>query len=114
MAEALKAAEMLAGQGVSAEVVSFHSIKPLDDAYLKSAVSRFRLLATVEEHGTIGGFGSAISEWCASNQVMIRQLGFGTADEFMHEVGTQQYAREKFGLTSTSIAARIGAALGKT
>lgn len=113
MAEALKAAEMLAGQGISAEVVSFHSIKPLDDAYLKSAVSRFRLLATVEEHGTIGGFGSAIAEWCASNQVMIRQLSFGTADEFMHEVGTQKYAREKFGLTSASVAARIGAALGK-
>ena len=59
MPEVLKAADMLSERGVSAEVVSFHSVKPLDQAYLDQACGRFRLLATVEEHSRIGGLGGA-------------------------------------------------------
>lgn len=111
MAETLKAAEMLAEQGVSAEVVSFHTVKPLDEPYLQAAASRFRLVATIEEHGTIGGFGSAVAEWRARANANLLQLLFGTADEFMHEVGSQAYARAKYGLTAEHIARRVQTAL---
>lgn len=110
MAETLKAAQMLADQGVSAEVVSFHTVKPLDNDYLQSAARRFRMVATVEEHGCIGGFGGAVAEWRAKSNEMIPHLLFGTGDEFMHEVGGQAYARAKYGLTAENIARQVMAA----
>jgi transketolase len=111
MSETLKAADVLAAKGISAEVVSFHTVKPLDESYLQSASSRFKLLVTVEEHSRIGGFGSAVSEWRALTNYAIRQISFGTNDEFMHEVGSQSYARKKYGLTAENIAARVVASL---
>ena len=111
MAEVVKAAELLGAQGASAEVVSFHSVKPLDRAYLEEACGRLRLLATVEEHGRIGGLGGAVAEWRAARRDAPPQIMFGSADEFMHEVGTQRYAREKYGLTASNIAETVLAAL---
>ena len=111
MAETLKAADLLAVRGITAEVVSFHTVKPLDSEYLHQAGSRFKLLVTVEEHSRIGGFGSAVAEWRMANSNQVAQLGFGTDDIFMHEVGSQAYARKKFGLTAENIAATTFAAL---
>jgi transketolase len=111
MSETLKAADVLAAKGISAEVVSFHTVKPLDESYLQSASARFKLLVTVEEHSRIGGFGSAVSEWRAFTNCAVQQISFGTDDEFMHEVGSQNYARKKYGLTAENIAARVVASL---
>ena len=111
MAEAIKAAEMLAGRGISAEVASFHTVKPLDGAYLARAGERFRLVVTIEEHSRIGGFGSAVAEWYAAQGRLVQQLGFATDDAFMHEVGSQEYARKKYGLTADNITAGVLARL---
>ncbi len=111
MADTLKAADLLAASGISAEVVSFHTVKPLDADYLQQAASRFKLLVTVEEHSRIGGFGSAVAEWRMAQPRNVAQLGFGTDDVFMHEVGSQAYARKKYGLTADNIAATTLAAL---
>jgi transketolase len=97
--------------GYSVEIVSFPSIKPLDTQYLEQAANRFKLLVTIEEHGIIGGLGSAIAEWQALQAKNIPQLILGTPDEFMHEVGSQTYARAKYGLTAETIAARVMARL---
>jgi len=107
MPEVLKAADILKDNGISAEVVSFHSIKPLDGEYLESASKRFKLLVSVEEHGLIGGLGSAIAEWCARQSKPATLMSLGTPDEFMHEVGSQEYARAKYGLVGEDIAARV-------
>lgn len=111
MADTLKAADLLAAAGVFAEVVSFHTVKPLDIDYLQLAASRFKLLVTVEEHSRIGGFGSAVAEWRMALVRNVAQLAFGTDDVFMHEVGSQAYARKKYGLTADNIAATTLAAL---
>lgn len=107
MSEVIKAAEMLESQGISTEVVSFHTVKPLDAEYLKHATRRFELLAVIEEHGIIGGLGSAINDWKVEHDISCRQINFGTPDEFMHEIGNQQYARKKYGLTADSIVNKI-------
>lgn len=107
MSETLKAADILEANGISAEVVSFHTVKPLDKIYLQSASTRFKLLITIEEHSRIGGFGSAVSEWRSSTNCAVQQISLGTDDEFMHEVGSQSYARKKYGLTAENIAARV-------
>jgi transketolase len=107
MAEVLKAADLLKQHDISATVASFHSIKPLDTEFLQAAAARFKLLVTIEEHGLIGGLGSAVAEWSAQSNYAISQLNFGTPDEFMHETGSQEYARAKYGLVAENIAARV-------
>ncbi len=107
VAESLQAAELLAQQGIEAEVVSFHTIKPLDAEYLAAARECFPLLVTVEEHSRIGGLGSAIAEWMVADGKPAPLMSLGTEDEFMHEVGDQAYARKKYGLTAENISAKI-------
>lgn len=108
----LDAADRIANRGLSVRVESFHTIKPLDTDRLKEVFARYPLVAVVEEHGRIGGLGSSIAEWLAlEDGKHARMLHFGTDDAFMHEVGSQEYARRKFGLTAENIAERVSARL---
>lgn len=110
--EAVEAAHALASAGISAEVVSFHTVKPLDADYLAQAFDRFRLVVTIEEHSLIGGFGSAVAEWLADRRGATDKLiRIGTPDAFFKQSGEQEFAREALGLTGKQIAARIGAVL---
>ncbi len=110
---ALETAEHLARHGITAEVVSFHTVKPLDEDYLRGALERFRIVATVEEHSLIGGFGAAVAEWLVDqpHYPRARLLRFGTADHFLHEAGDQEHARRHYGLTAEAMDARIMQAL---
>ena len=107
MEETLKAANLLAQQQISAEVVSFHTVKPLDGDYLAASSDRFPLLVTVEEHTRLGGFGSAVAEWFVEQGTTLPLLAFGTDDVFMHDVGHQLYARNKYGLNAENIAFQV-------
>ena len=105
---ALEAAQVLEGAGVSAEVVSFHTVKPLDEALLAEAFGRFRLVATVEEHSILGGLGGSVAEWLADQEAPRgRLLRIGTGDVFLHEAGGQEYLRRRHGLTPEGIAERV-------
>jgi transketolase len=104
---AMEAAEKLEAAGISTQVVSFHTIKPLDAALLEEVFAKFKLVATIEEHSLIGGLGGAVAEWRADSGAGARLLRFGTRDEFLHLTCEQEEAREYFGLTSDAIAARI-------
>ncbi len=104
----LDAADRLAAAGHSTQVVSFHTIKPLDTALLTNVFASFRIVATVEEHTILGGLGGAIAEWLADQKsVSGRLIRLGTADEFLHETCEQEHAREHFGLTAEAISRRI-------
>lgn len=105
---ALEAAEQLDSLGFGTEVASFHAIKPLDEEYLGRAFSKFELVATLEEHSILGGFGGAVSEWLSDQDHSRAQVvRFGTADDFFHTAGDQAYARKYYGLTKDRIVARI-------
>jgi transketolase len=106
--EAVEAARKLKDHGVSASVVSFHTVKPLDYASLEDVFGRFKLIATLEEHSLIGGFGSAVSEWLADSKTPAPKfLRFGTPDAFFKKSGEQGYAREVLGLTGYQIAEKV-------
>lgn len=112
MPVALEAARVLAKEGVSARVESFHTIKPLDGERLQEVFARCAVVATLEEHGRAGGLGGSVAEWLAeAAPVRARLLRFGTSDEFMHEIGSQDYARRRFGLDADTIAGRVLAAV---
>lgn len=106
--EVMKAADLLEQYGISTQVVSFHTVKPLDEDLLKQAFSTFKLVATIEEHSLLGGLGGSVAEWLADqSKPSARLLRFGTRDEFLHETCEQEDAREYFGLTSEAIATRV-------
>jgi transketolase len=106
--DALQAADQLSNEGISAEVVSFHTVKPLDTELLERVFRDFRLVVTVEEHSRLGGLGGAVAEWRSeSTHARARLLRLGTPDEFLHLVADQEHARKVFGLTDVQIAASI-------
>jgi transketolase len=100
----IDAADKLESQGVSTQVVSFHTVKPLDESLLREAFRRFSVVVTVEEHSRLGGLGGSVAEWLTDQsgpQAVLCRIG--TEDKFLHEAGNQSYARERFGLTAESI-----------
>ena len=95
-------------QEISTQVVSFHTVKPLDKDMLSEIFRKFDLVVTIEEHSLLGGLGGSISEWLADNSPQkARLLRFGTWDLFLHKVGEQKYAREYFGLSAKALAEKI-------
>lgn len=112
--EAVHAAALLARQGVSARVLSMHTVKPLDTAALAEACGRFPVVATLEEHGPIGGLGAAVAEWLVDSGTPPPRRGLlrcHTGDAFFREAGEQEHARRQLGLTGEQLAARIAARL---
>jgi len=105
----LKAAELLAKDGIDVSVVHFHTIKPLDEEAVLEFARDAELVATVEEGVKIGGFGSAVAD------VMIEQLStsmppllrLGLPDEFPHNYGLQDDLLDIYGLMPGQIAAQI-------
>lgn len=85
------------------------SIKPLDEAQLARLFKAFAIVATVEEHGRVGGFGAAVAEWLVDQRDSFsgRLIRFATPDEFLHESGEQEHARKLLGLTGKQIAASL-------
>jgi len=110
LSQTLETAEHLQTRGVSAAVFHMHTVKPLDAEMLKEVFSGYALVATVEEHSIIGGLGGAVAEWLADHPGRARLLRIGVADEFLHEAGEQEHAREVYGLTPQKMAIRIEAA----
>ena len=73
---ALNAAEMLAADGISAEVINIHTIKPLDEDLIVKSASKTGKVVTVEEHSVIGGLGSAVCDaLSAKHPVPVKKLG---------------------------------------
>ena len=102
---AVQAAEELDSRGVSVQVVSLHTVKPLDEELLTEVFSRFMIVVTVEEHSLLGGLGGSVAEWLADRRPQKARLcRVGTADRFLHEAGGQDHARQYFSLTPEAIA----------
>ena len=67
VSEAIKAAEQLASQGISACVVDMHTLKPIDGDLIDKLVAQCGALVTAEDHNIIGGLGGAVAEHLVSN-----------------------------------------------
>ncbi|MDR2522796.1 MAG: transketolase family protein [Synergistaceae bacterium] len=98
----LDARKILENQGISARVVNFSTIKPLDEAAVRSVLSGARALVTAEEHSVIGGLGSAIME-CLSKKPM-PTARVGIADRYGQSAHNYGQLLEHYGLTAEAIA----------
>lgn len=99
---AVAAADMLAGQGVSARVLDVHTIKPLDTEAIIAAARDTGCIVTSEEHSVIGGLGSAVASVCAEN-CPAPVLRHGVNDEFGRS-GKAELVLRAYGLTAEVIA----------
>ncbi len=106
LTQTLAAADLLAEKGVSAEVVSFPCIKPIDRDKLAELARRFRHVVTVEEHSIVGGLGGAVCEVMAETGSGCCVHRIGMEDVYSTIVGTQQYLREKYEMDMNAICAR--------
>ncbi|MDO4622232.1 MAG: transketolase C-terminal domain-containing protein [Eubacteriales bacterium] len=107
--KALEAAELLAAEGISAEVANVHTVKPIDEEYCLAAAEKFKVIVTAEEHSIIGGLGSAVAEVIAGKGGA-KFDRVGIMDKFGHSGKPDQLFAE-YGLTAANIVAKVKAAL---
>jgi len=107
LATAVRVAEILAADGLACGVVSMPTVKPLDTAAIDTAVATGGVVATLEEHSLIGGFGGAVAEYLAERGAGVRFRRFGAPDRFSHTCGDQEFHRAACGLDAPPIAAEL-------
>lgn len=108
---AMKAAERLAQEGISAAVVNARFVKPLDTELILKTAKNVRCLVTVEEGCKMGGFGSAVLETLSDAGLMLRTKVLGLPDWYI-EQGPQDLLRERYGLTADGIYNSVKALFG--
>ncbi|MCK0132334.1 transketolase family protein [Flavobacteriaceae bacterium F08102] len=103
--EAIQAAEKLSKDGISAEVINIHTIKPLDNEAILKSVQKTGCIVSAEEHNYYGGLGESIARVLAENCPTPQEF-IATQDTF-GESGTPDQLMEKYGLNSTAIVAAV-------
>ncbi len=99
--EALEAANALKENGISAEVINIHTIKPLDNKAILKAIKNTNCIVTAEEHMLNGGLGDSIAQLIAKNNPCPMEM-VGVDDEF-GESGPPMKLMKKYGLSSNDI-----------
>lgn len=103
--ESLEAAKLLEADGIDAEVINIHTIKPLDEELILASAEKTGKVVTVEEHFTIGGLGTAVCE-LLSEELPTPVLRIGIDDEF-GKSGSAQELLHKYGLDAEGIYTKI-------
>lgn len=106
---ALEAAEALAAEGISAEVINMHTIKPLDEDTLVTSASKTGRVVTVEEHSVIGGLGEAVCGALAEKcPVPVKKVGMY---DVFGESGPAVDLLNKYGLNAEGVASAVRAVM---
>ncbi len=103
--EAIQAAQTLAENGISAEVINIHTIKPLDEDAILKSVTKTGAVVTAEEHNFLGGLGESVARTLAQNHPVPQEF-VATQDTF-GESGTPEQLFEKYGLNSAAIIDKV-------
>jgi transketolase len=88
----------LEGQGISAGITVFHTIKPLDTDCLDALIDSGKKILIVEEHNLVGGFGESVCAYLAKQNAMNKIKHLAIPDVYSHYVGSQKFILNKFGL----------------
>ena len=105
VAEALAAAEKLVADGIDAEVINIHTIKPLDEETVLASAKKTGKVITVEEHSVIGGLGSAVCDvLCAKLPTPVLKIGM---NDMFGESGSAGALVKKYGLDADGIYSKV-------
>lgn len=105
VSSALEAAEKLKEDGIDAEIVNIHTIKPIDRELVIASAKKTGKVVTAEEHSVIGGLGSAVAE-VLSEEASTKLLRIGVGDVF-GESGPAKELVAKYGLDGTGIYEKV-------
>lgn len=104
---ALAAAELLEQEEISAEVLDMATVKPMDEILIKDRLKERRVVVSLEEHSILGGFGSAVAELAAEHPGSAVFKRLGIPDTYSETFGSQQFLRQRHGLTAAAVAKEI-------
>ncbi len=105
VSESLAAAEILSKEGIDAQIINIHTIKPLDEEIVINAAKKTGRIFTVEEHSIIGGLGAAVAEVLAEKcPVKMKRIGI---NDVFGESGPAKELIHKYGLDAEGIAALV-------
>jgi len=107
---ALPAVEKLRSEGASVALVNARYVKPLDEQLIGSVAKRAKRIVTIEENAKQGGFGSAILEFLAREEILVPLEIVGIPDEFIHHA-SPKIQRDELGLDSAGIEKTLRAQL---
>jgi len=99
--KAILAGHLLAEQGISAEIINIHTIKPLDDEAILASVRKTRCVVTAEEHQRHGGLGDSIAQLLARQEPL--PLEMVAVNDSFGESGTPDQLMQKYGLTEMDV-----------
>ena len=99
--EAIEACNQLKKEGISAELINIHTIKPLDEKIILKSIVKTKCIVSAEEHNIIGGLGESISSVLVRNNLVPMEF-VGVEDSF-GESGTPTQLMKKYGLSSEKI-----------
>jgi transketolase len=99
--EALQACEALEKEGISAEVINIHTIKPLDKEAIINSVKKTGCVVTAEEHNYLGGLGESVARTLSLNLPTPQE--FVATEDTFGESGTPAQLMEKYGLNADAI-----------
>lgn len=107
--EALYAAEKLAEEGIDAEVINIHTIKPIDEELVVASAAKTKNVFTVEEHSVIGGLGAAVcGVLCEKYPTKVTRIGI---QDVFGESGPALELLHKYGLDAEGIYQKIKATI---
>ncbi|KAA9332717.1 transketolase family protein [Adhaeribacter soli] len=109
--KAILAGKLLAEQGIDAEIINIHTIKPLDEEAILKSVSKTRCVVSAEEHQLNGGLGDSIAQLLARKMPLPLEM-VGVNDSF-GESGTPDQLMEKYGLTENAIVEAVKAVMAR-
>lgn len=104
----VRAAEVLAKEGIETRVLSMHTLKPLDVEAVLAAARETQAIFTIEEHSVLGGLGTAVAEVLAETEGLKAPLKrIGVPPSFSPHIGSQEYMLQCHGLTAEGIAKTV-------
>ncbi len=109
--EAILAGEMLEAEGIDAEIINIHTIKPLDEAAILKSAAKTGCVVTAEEHQLNGGLGDAVCQVLSRNlPTPVEMIGVNNS---FGESGTPAQLMEKYGLDAKHIVAAVMKVMGR-
>jgi transketolase len=109
--EAIQAGEILGAEGINAEIINIHTIKPLDEEAVLKSAGKTGCVVTAEEHNRLGGLGDSVAQVLVKN-LLVPQEYVAVNDSF-GESGTPAQLMEKYGLTAKDIVAAAKRAIAR-
>ncbi|ACT94150.1 transketolase family protein [Dyadobacter fermentans] len=99
--EAIQAGEILEAEGINAEIINIHTIKPLDEEAILKSVEKTGCVVTAEEHNRIGGLGDSVAQVLVKNKLVPQE--YVAVNDSFGESGTPAQLLEKYGLDAKHI-----------